>query len=97
MSAKKAAKDSTKQQNFETSLARLEAIVKDMEAGSLDLEEMIARFEEGQTLLAFCTEKLNEVEKKIEVLVRKGGKLTTEPFDAPGKGKNGKASGGELF
>ena len=67
--------------SFEKALERLEEIVEEMEGGSLSLDKMIAGFEEGQTLLKFCTQKLNEVEKKIEVLVKKGDKVTTEPFD----------------
>lgn len=67
--------------SFEKALERLEAIVGEMEDGSLSLDKMIARFEEGQSLLKFCTRKLNEVEKKIEVLVKKGDKITTEPLD----------------
>ncbi|OGV57443.1 MAG: exodeoxyribonuclease VII small subunit [Lentisphaerae bacterium RIFOXYA12_FULL_48_11] len=67
--------------SFEKALERLEEIVEEMEGGSLSLDKMIAGFEEGQTLLKFCTQKLNEVEKKIEVLVKKGDKVSTEPFD----------------
>ncbi len=54
---------------FEDSLARLEQIVEDMESGSLGLEDLIGRFEEGQGLIKFCPGKLNAVEKKIEVRV----------------------------
>lgn len=68
---------------FEKALERLEAIVNEMESGSLSLDKMIARFEEGQGLIKFCSGKLNEVEKKIEVLVKKGDELATEPFTAP--------------
>jgi exodeoxyribonuclease VII small subunit len=68
-------------QSFEQAIARLEAIVGEMEGGSLDLEKMISDFEEGQTLIAFCTNKLNEIEKKVEKLVKRGDKLTTEPFE----------------
>lgn len=71
-----------KEQDFEKSLERLEQIVADMESGSLSLEDMIARFEEGQLLIKFCSKKLNEVEKKVEVLVKKGDSLTTEDLDA---------------
>lgn len=69
--------------SFEKSLERLEAIVKEMEGGSLSLEDMIARFEEGQRLLKFCTQKLNEVERRIEVLVKKGDEVVAEPFEEP--------------
>ena len=71
----------SKGQEFETSLKRLEQIVSDMEAGTLSLDDMVARFEEGQTLIKFCTRKLNEVERKIEVLVKKGDAVETEPLD----------------
>ena len=66
---------------FEKALARLEKIVAEMEAGKLPLEEMIGRFEEGQTLIRFCTKKLNEVERKIEVLVKKGEDAVAVPFE----------------
>ena len=74
-------------QNFEDALARLEAIVADMEGGELSIEKMMTYFEEGQGLIAFCSKKLNEVERKIEILVKKGDKVAAEPFeesDAPG-------------
>jgi exodeoxyribonuclease VII small subunit len=66
---------------FETALARLEALVREMESGRLSLEQMMAHFEEGSGLVRLCTQKLNEVEKKIEVLVKKGDAVTAEPFD----------------
>lgn len=66
---------------FEESIERLEKIVSDMEDGKLSLEEMIKRFEEGQGLIHLCTKKLNEVEKKVEILVKKGDHVTVEPFE----------------
>jgi exodeoxyribonuclease VII small subunit len=68
--------------SFEKAMQRLEAIVGAMENGSLDLEEMIARFEEGQKLIRLCAKKLNEVEQKVELLVKKGDEVLTEPFEA---------------
>jgi exodeoxyribonuclease VII small subunit len=70
-----------KKQSFEDSVARLEKIVEEMESGSLNLEDMIAKFEEGQKLLQFCSKRLNEVEKKVEVLVKKGDKTVSEDLD----------------
>lgn len=78
------AANTQKQPGFEDSMSRLETIVNDMEGGELSLEEMIARFEEGQTLIKSCTKTLNEVERKIEVLVKKGDDVVSEPFDAEG-------------
>jgi exodeoxyribonuclease VII small subunit len=76
-----AEKQAEKGMNFEKALARLEAIVAEMETGKLNLEKMMAGFEEGMRLVRFCGEKLNEVEKKIEILARKGGEVVAEPFD----------------
>ena len=72
---------------FEKALERLETIVGEMEAGSLSLDKMMKSFEEGMGLIKFCTEKLNEVEKKIEILVKKDGQTTAEPFDANSRPK----------
>ena len=67
--------------DFEKSLERLEAIVEEMEGGDLSLEQMIKHFEEGSKLVTLCSGKLNEVEQKIEKLVKKGGDLTEAPFE----------------
>ena len=67
--------------NFEKSLERLEKIVEEMEEGNLPLDDMIARFEEGQGLLKVCRKKLNEVQKKVEVLVKKEGSVVSEDLD----------------
>lgn len=67
--------------DFEKSLERLETIVEEMERGDLALEQMIKHFEEGSKLVTLCSAKLNEVEQKIEKLVKKGGTLTAEPFE----------------
>lgn len=67
---------------FEAALTRLETLVKAMESGETDLDTMIASFEEGQKLVKFCTSKLNEVEKKIEKIVKDGkGGVTVEPLE----------------
>ena len=71
-----------KSANFEKSLGRLEELVGEMEGGELSLEEMIKHFEEGSKLVGLCTKKLNEVEQKIEKLVKKDGELKAVPFDA---------------
>ncbi len=65
---------------FEKAMARLEDIVADMEGGELSLDRMMARFEEGNRLIAFCGCKLDEVEKKIEILVKEGDGVRAEPF-----------------
>jgi exodeoxyribonuclease VII small subunit len=66
--------------NFEQSLARLEQLVREMESGQLSLEKMMAHFEEGSALVKTCGDKLNEVEAKIEMLVKKDGKVVSRPL-----------------
>jgi len=66
--------------SFEKSMEHLESIVADMEGGELSLDAMIKRFEDGQSLIKFCTGKLDEVERKIEKLLTKDGEVRTEPF-----------------
>lgn len=67
---------------FEQGLEELKAIVQALEKGDLPLEESLLLFEKGVSLVAFCTRKLDEVEKKVELLVRdQGGLLGTRPFE----------------
>ncbi len=70
-----------KKLNFEKALERLESVVREMEDGALSLDEMMSHFEEGTRLVKFCSQKLNEVEQKIEILVKKDGKTITAPLD----------------
>lgn len=80
MSKTKPSSASEASPSFEDDLTRLETIIRDMESGEASLDDMIALFEEGSSLIKRCSAKLNEVEKKIEVLVQKDGKYATEPF-----------------
>ena len=75
------AEKAEKGQSFEKALARLEEIAAEMEGGELGLEKMVAAFEEGQKLVKLCSSRLNEVEKKIEMLVKQAdGSVKAEPF-----------------
>jgi exodeoxyribonuclease VII small subunit len=67
--------------SFEKALGRLETIVEEMEGGTLSLEDMMSRFEEGQGLVKVCSSKLNQVERRIEILVKEGEKVSVEPFE----------------
>ena len=67
---------------FETALEELEQVVEQLESGELSLEDALGAFEKGVGLVKICNQKLNEVEKKIEVLVKdKEGKLQLKPFE----------------
>jgi exodeoxyribonuclease VII small subunit len=70
------AKKDPAKKKFETALEELEKVVERLESGELSLEDSLAAFEEGVRLVKFCNQKLTEVEKKIELLVKdKEGKL----------------------
>jgi exodeoxyribonuclease VII small subunit len=67
---------------FENALSQLESIVSQLEDGDLPLEESLKLFEEGIKLSRFCNQKLNEAQKKVEVLLRGNeGTLETHPFE----------------
>jgi exodeoxyribonuclease VII small subunit len=67
---------------FEDALARLEEIVRKLEAGTLPLEDSLKAFEEGIGLARRCARYLEEAEKRIEVLTRdESGALRSVPFD----------------
>ncbi len=68
---------------FEKSLEKLESIVKKLESGELSLEDSIKAFEEGVRLAQNCGKKLDEAEKKVEILLTsKDGQDVRQPFDA---------------
>lgn len=60
---------SEKKQTFETSLKDLEKIVRQLEDGDLPLEESLKLFETGVKLSRECQERLNQAERRIEVLL----------------------------
>ena len=70
-----------KKLTFEEQIARLEAIVCQLEQGEAPLEESLRLFEEGAALLRGCTQMLDKAEQKVTKL-RQGsdGKLVEEPF-----------------
>jgi exodeoxyribonuclease VII small subunit len=75
-----------KQPTFEESLADLEKIIGELEGGTLPLDKMMARYEQGVNALAKCRDVLDRAEKKIEILVKGAdGKLEAKPFDADDK------------
>ena len=57
--------------SFEQAIQRLEEIVRQLEQNALTLEQSMTAFEEGVSLGKFCEERLNEAEKKVELLVKR--------------------------
>ena len=84
-------KTSAKPPGFEEALARLEAIVKGLEDGDLPLEESLRLFEEGVSLTRLCASRLDEAQKRIDILSRTDQGLSKlVPFDAsPGEDEGG--------
>ena len=72
----------TRTDEFAKSFQRLEKIVRQLEDEELSLDKQLEMFEEGIRLSRFCHRKLEEVEKKIElILADSKGEAKTEPFD----------------
>jgi exodeoxyribonuclease VII small subunit len=72
-----------KTNEFEKAFQQLEKIVQQLESENLSLDDSLQLFEEGIRLSRFCNQKLEEVEKKIELILADAkGQPVLEPFDA---------------
>ena len=67
-------------ESFETCLEELEKTVKELEAGDLPLERSLELFERGMGLSEACRKQLEQAETRVEMLIRKEGKIAAEPF-----------------
>jgi exodeoxyribonuclease VII small subunit len=70
----------TENKTFEQALARLETLVRDLESGNVDLDASLAAFEEGISLVRFCTEKLENAEQRVKVLLSTASGVTETDF-----------------
>ena len=69
-------------EKFEEAMNKLEKIVEKLEEGDIPLEESLKLFEEGIRLSRFCSQKLDEAEKRVEILLKdKEGVMRPQPFD----------------
>src|SRR5438128_8361256 len=73
--------------DFEAAIAELETIVKKLEEGDLPLEQSLALYERGVQLSRFCHARLEEAERRIEILNERGElkpapSSLTEPEDS---------------
>jgi exodeoxyribonuclease VII small subunit len=77
--------------SFEAAYARLEEILEKMNSGKVSLEDSLKLYEEADRLINWCSKRLTEAEKKIEVLVKnrdgellpdEQGRPQTQPFAA---------------
>lgn len=84
-------------EKFEEALKKLEKIVSRLEEGEIPLEESLKLFEEGIRLSRFCNQKLDEAEKKVEILMKgKNGVLRPEPFEPSQNNSESSSSGEDL-
>jgi exodeoxyribonuclease VII small subunit len=75
------------EETYDAIVARLERVVGELEAGQLTLEQSIERFAEGVRLAKDASRKLDEAERRVELLVRgASGEDETVPLE-PGAGK----------
>ncbi len=65
---------------FEECLDRLEKIVDELEKGDVPLDRALELFDEGMKLSGSCRKELEEAEGKVEILLKRNGKLQPEPF-----------------
>ncbi len=68
-------------QSFEEDIKRLQKIVEDLESGKLTLGESLKKYEEGIKLSQECSSALNEAQRKVELLMKKGAKFSLEKFE----------------
>lgn len=73
--------------DFETALKRLEEIVRKLESGDQSLDSALQLFEEGIKLSRFCHSKLEQAERRVEILLKnESGQLQAVPFEAENEG-----------
>ena len=69
--------------DFETALKKLEEIVKKLENGELSLDSALELFEEGVKLSRFCHSKLEDAERRVEILLKNdSGQIRAVPFES---------------
>lgn len=66
--------------SFEASLDELEKVVRELEGGELPLERSLELFERGMALSEVCRKQLEEAESRVEILLKKAGKIQAEAF-----------------
>ena len=69
-----------KDENFEDKMKKLENIVSELEKGDLNLDESVNKFEEGMNLSKECSKMLDDVHKKITILLEDDGEIKEEDF-----------------
>lgn len=74
-------KSKKKDKSFEDSLKRLEKIVDEMENADPGLDKALELFTEGVELVRFCSSKINEAKRRVEILVKDNVRIRKENFE----------------
>lgn len=70
-----------KEQSFEEAITRLEEVVRKLETGEETMDGSLKLYEEGVSLIRFCTEALEKAEQKVSILrMQPDGNAVLEPF-----------------
>jgi len=78
----KTSKKGAKEPRFEEALSGLETIVSQLEAGELPLDDALKLFEEGVRLARVCGARLDEADRRIEILMKGAdGELAPRDYD----------------
>lgn len=79
MMAKQEPNENEEAITFEKAFSRLEVILEKMNSGEVSLDESIKLYEEADQLINFCGKKLNDAERKIQILVKnRNGELSQD-------------------
>ena len=66
---------------FEEDLKKLQKIVEELSSGKITLGESLKKYEEGVKIAQSCSATLAEAQRKVELLMKKDGKISLEKFD----------------
>lgn len=84
MNEKPSSEEQKLQTTFEASFSRLEVILEQMNSGNVSLDESLKLYEEADKLIVTCSKRLNEAERKIEVLMKnRNGELALGSDNKP--------------
>lgn len=75
-----------KKTTFEAALKRLEQITTELEQGDPSLDTSLKKFDEGIELVRYCTKKLEEARKKVDLLVQQDDTLGSVDFQEDNNG-----------
>lgn len=78
----------TKLPNLETSLGEMTELIDKMEHGELTLEQSLAHFERGVTLVKHCQKILEQAEQKVQILMQNNNKEELTDYGTDEKGLN---------